>query len=204
MKTAIILINGILTDPRRDDAWTDAGEFWLGTHTDGVVVNRYEYNGIPLLSIFGQNRRAKKVIEIVKGYTEAGDRVILVGHSNGCDIIARVIAETQVDEVHLISPATDEASIEKGIAAGRVGLVFIYGSTGDMALKYGARASRVITLGLGGYGSLGLRGPALAAKWPGIVRDFSNNSYGHGTWIDGTHLEQTLTLICKNSDIPLT
>jgi pimeloyl-ACP methyl ester carboxylesterase len=203
MRTLIFIINGILTDPRRDDAWTDIAEPWLETMIEEpVVVFRYEYNATPLLRRWGQARRARRIAEIIDRYQGQGYRVMLVGHSNGCDLIARVLKKTQVDQAHLISPATDESEMDVGIKAGNVGLVCIYGSTNDGALKYGARASRILSLGLLGYGSLGLRGPAYAARHPGIVEDHSDNTYGHGDWISPeTNLYDTLRLIARNAGL---
>jgi hypothetical protein len=203
MRTLILIINGILTDPRKDNAWTDNAEPWLETMIEGpIAVFRYEYNATPLLRRWGQAKRAKKIAEIVEHYQRHGYRIILIGHSNGCDLIARVLKTTQVDQVHLISPATDESELDVGIKAGNVGLVCIYGSTNDAALKYGAKASRVLSLGLLGYGSLGLRGPAYEAANPGIVMDFSDNSYGHSDWIrPDKNLYDTLRLIARNAGL---
>lgn len=204
-RTAIILVNGILTDPRRDNAWTDFSVDWLNNHTaEETVTTGYEYNADILFGPCKNLSRSERIIERVKGYTAHGDRVILIGHSNGCDIIAHVLQQVEVDEVHLISPATDEKTLELGIVLGNVDRVHIYGSTRDLALGLGARLSRIFTLGLGGYGSLGLRGPALEAKWRGVVFDHSNNSFGHSTWIEPvSNLINTLKLICRNSGIAL-
>lgn len=204
-RTAIIVVNGILTDPRRDNAWTDTSVDWFNTHCHNpVVTTSYEYNADIVFGKLGQSHRVKAIIERVKEYHRHGDRIILIGHSNGCDIIAKVLHEVHVDEAHLISPATDEKEIELGIAMNNVNHVHIYGSTRDMALKIGAQLSRFITFGLLGYGSLGLRGPALAAKWPGVVHDYSNNSFGHSTWITPREsLINTLRFIAYNSSIKL-
>lgn len=205
MRTAIILINGILTDPRDDDAWTDKAESWLDTHIeDPVAIFRYEYNATPLFRRFKQATRARAIKSLVEMYQHNGDRVVLVGHSNGCDLIARVLRDTQVDEVHLISPATDEKELDVGILAGNVGLVFLYGSVNDMALKWGAQASRTLSLGLLGYGSLGLRCAAYEAKHPGIVQDFSNDRYGHRDWLSpDLNLHMTLALIASNAGLTI-
>ena len=203
MRTLILIINGILTDPRKDNAWTDNAEPWLETMIEGhVAVFRYEYNATPLLRRWGQSRRADRIAAIIERYQLNGYRVILIGHSNGCDLIARVLKTTQADQAHLISPATDESEMDVGIKAGNVGLVCIYGSTNDAALKYGARASRILSLGLLGYGSLGLRGPAYAAKHVGVVEDHSDDSRGHSDWLrPEENLHQTLRLIARNAGL---
>lgn len=204
-RTSIILVNGILTDPRRDNAWTDFSVDWLNNNVrDPVVTTGYEYNADVVFGPWKNMSRSERIVERIKEYTRHGDRVILIGHSNGCDIIARVLHQVEVDEVHLISPATDEKTLELGIVLGNVDRVHIYGSTRDRALGWGARLSRILTLGLGGYGSLGLRGPALEAMLSGVVFDHSNNSFGHSTWIEPVgNLINTLKLICRNSGIAL-
>jgi hypothetical protein len=203
MRTLILIINGILTDPRKDNAWTDNAEPWLETMLEEpAVVFRYEYNATPLLRRWGQARRARRIAEIIEWYQMHGFRVILIGHSNGCDLIARVLKTTQVDQAHLISPATDESEMDVGIKAGNVGLVCIYGSANDAALKYGARLSRILSLGLLGYGSLGLRGPAYAAEYFGIVEDHSDDRLGHSDWIrPDKNLYETLRLIARNAGL---
>lgn len=204
MRTAFILVNGIFNDPGSDNAWTDFGVDWLNLHTvEPTVTVAYEYGTDAIFRSLKQKARTEAIARRADAYHQNGDRVILVGHSNGCDLIARVIKTQQVDEVHLISPATDESELDVGIKAGNVGAVFIYGSTGDLVLKYGARATRILTLGLAGFGSLGLRGPAYAAKHPKIVFDLSDNRHGHGTWLDDHNLIATLGAVATNSGLTL-
>lgn len=186
-RTAFFFINGILTDPRRADAWTDEAVDWINRKLpDAVVGVSYEYNATPLLRRLHQSQRAQHIAAKVAAYRRANYRVVLVGHSNGCDLIARVIGgiSVEVASVHLIAPAADEADFERALELDTVQRIHIYGSPNDGALRF-AKFSRT-WLGLGlvnlGYGSLGLRGEQFAAAHPDRVKDHSRADYGHSDW----------------------
>ena len=67
---------------------------------------------------------------------------MLVGHSNGCDLIARVLEAcgAEIDAAHLISPAADEEDFAEAIREGLVRRIHIYGSRHDGALRFAAYA----------------------------------------------------------------
>lgn len=203
MRTAFICINGILTDPRRPDAWTDEAVDWINRKLpDGVVGVSYEYAATPLLRRWGQQERAQHIAAKASAYRRSGYRVVLVGHSNGCDLIARVIGgiSVEVSSVHLIAPAADEADFEVAIEADTTGSIHIYGSRNDKALRFAAGSRRWLGLGLMGlgYGSLGLRGREFAAKHPGVVVDHSRDDYGHSDWFTPrTNFLNTMRLIAQ-------
>lgn len=206
-RRAFIFINGILTDPRRPDAWTDEAVDWVNRKLpDGCVGTSYEYNATPLLRRLGQRERAEHITARANRYRRSGYRVHLVGHSNGCDLIARVIGgmSTEVESVHLIAPATDEEALEPAIEAGSVSRIHIYGSRNDRALGIGARLSRILTGGLLGYGSLGLRGREFAAAHPTVVRDHSRDDYGHSDWFrPRSNFLETMELLAANESLPV-
>ena len=109
-RTCFLAINGILTDPRKPDAWTDEFVDWvIRKLPDQVTAASYEYNATPILRRLGQAERAQHIAAKVNAYRRSGYRVSLVGHSNGCDLIARVISgmSAEVDTVHLFAPAAD-------------------------------------------------------------------------------------------------
>lgn len=208
-RTAFIFINGILTDPRRPDAWTDEAVDWVNRKLpDGVVGVSYEYNATPLLRRLGQAERAQHIAAKASAYRRSGYRVVLVGHSNGCDLIARVIGgmSAEVESVHLLAPAADEADFERAIEFGSVQRIHLYGSKNDKALRFAAFTRRWLGLGLIGlgYGSLGLRCPEFAAKHSGIVHDHSCDAYGHGDWFTPRmNFVSTMGLIAKNEGFSL-
>lgn len=204
-----MLINGILTDPRKPDAWTDEGVDWINRKLpDGVVGTAYEYNATPLLRRLGQTQRAQHIAAKVSAYRRSGYRVILVGHSNGCDLIARVVGDisAEVSSVHLIAAAADEADFDRAVEFGSVTHIHLYGSKNDRALQFAAFSRKWLGLGLVGlgYGSLGLRGPEFAARHPGIVTDHGRDDYGHGDWFKPrTNFLSTMNLIAKNEGFSL-
>ncbi len=193
-RTCYIAINGIRTNPGAADGWTDRFVTWVNTRLmDGVVGEKFEYYTSALLRMWRQGLRARQIAKMVGYYTRAGYRVVLVGHSNGCDLIARVLhlgktevelaKDLRIDAVHLISPAADEESFAAAIREGLIERIHIYGSRNDGALRL-AQATRPLIGWMGlGYGSLGLRGREFAGSFPAVVRDHSDDGQGHSTWL---------------------
>jgi len=201
-RTAYIAINGILTNPGDAEGWTDRFVTWINTRLpDGVVAEKFEYFTDALTRMLKQRERADAIAKKVGYYRRAGYRVVLVSHSNGGDLTARVLndAGVEIDSAHLFAPATDDELIAQAIREGAVKRVHIYGSRNDGALKF-AKATRPFIGWLGfGYGSLGLRGRELAAQFPAVVKDHSNDAYGHSTWFQrGAIFEETMKLIAAN------
>jgi predicted alpha/beta hydrolase family esterase len=201
-RTAYIAINGILTNPGDAEGWTDRFVTWVNTTLpDGVVAEKFEYFTHALTRMLKQRERADAIAKKIGYYRRAGYRVVLVSHSNGGDLTARVLndAGVEIDAAHLFAPATDDELIAQAIREGAIKRVHIYGSRNDGALKF-ARATRPLIGWLGlGYGSLGLRGRELAALFPEVVTDHSNDAFGHGTWFQrGAIFEDTMKLIAAN------
>lgn len=204
-RVAFLCINGILNAPSKPDAWTDEAVLHiLRKWPDDVTALKYEYFATPLFRRIGQKTRAQHIASIVNSFRRSGYRVSLIGHSNGCALIAEVIGNigSEVSSVHLFAPAADEVDFERAIEQETVQRIHIYGSTNDSALKF----ARITKSGIGwmglGYGSLGLRGPAFAAKYPDIVTDHSNNAYGHSDWFEPRpNFLNTMSLIAKHEGI---
>jgi hypothetical protein len=149
--------------------------------------------------------------------TEASG-VVLVGHSNGAEVICRALREVEIGtrgssslqgrhpvaEVHLIAPACEADFDRNGLNAaleyGRVGAVHVYMSGQDRALRL-ARWSRRLFGWLGlGYGDLGLRGPVNAA---GRVFAHREATFGHSTWFAGAEFERTMQRILAAGGGPM-
>lgn len=186
MRTVFIAINGIRTNPGDAEGWTDRFVTWINTRLpDGVVAEKFEYRCSALLRRIKQSRRADQISKKVGYYRRAGYRVVLVGHSNGCDLIARVldVCGQDIDTAHLISPAADEDDFADAIREGLIRRIHLYGSRNDGALRF-ARATRPLIGWLGlGYGSLGLRGPEFEQRFPEVVHDHTDDTCGHSTWL---------------------
>ena len=199
--TIIICINGIRTKPGRTDAWTDELAAALNMRTPPhVKTATFEYYTTALFRWVGQRRRAAELARRCRQYAAQGFRIVLIGHSNGCDLIARVLnAGVEIHSAHLFAAAAFERDFTRAIAEGMVGRLHLYGSPNDAVLKKAIWSERIGgRLGLG-YGSLGLRGPAFAELHPQHVRDHSIPVYGHSTWFTkGALFEKTVALIMRH------
>lgn len=200
-RTCFIAINGIRTNPGDAEGWTDRFVTWINTRLpDGVVAEKFEYYASAILRRIKQRQRADEIAKKVGYYRRAGYRVVLVGHSNGCDLIARVLEAcgAEIDAAHLISPAADEEDFAEAIREGLIRRIHIYGSKNDGALKFAASTRPLIGwMGLG-YGSLGLRGREFAARFPAVVHDHSDDSCGHSTWMQrGERFEALLQAVAR-------
>ncbi len=199
--TIIICINGINENPGANDAWTDEATAELNLRTGSATkAEKFEYLARTLTRWIRQRKRAESLARRCKQFSDNGWHIVLVGHSNGCDLIARVLAlEVPALSVHLFAPAADEATFAKAIAAKAVRRIHIYGSPDDGVLKtawWTRWMGRLVGLG---YGSMGLRGAEFARAYPAQVRDHSIRGYGHSTWFDpGWHFRQTMDLLLKN------
>jgi hypothetical protein len=207
MKTVLIFVNGILANPGDSDGWTDRAVTFTNTRTrDGVYGEKFEYATGPLTRRWKQDDRAAAIATMISYYRRAGfQRVIGVGHSNGCDILARVLTRLNValDSVHLFAPAATAADYHRALQMDSVERIYIYGSRKDAALGIGARASKALLGWAGlGYGTLGLEGAAVAAAHPERVKDCSIHSYGHSDWFArDSHFEPTMRTLFENEGI---
>lgn len=199
--TCYIAINGIRTNPGDAEGWTDRFVTWVNTRVKDASGEKFEYACSALMRRLRQRERADAISKMVGYYRRANFRIVLVGHSNGCDLIARVLEAcgAEIDAAHLISPAADEEDFAQAIREGMIRRIHIYGSRNDGALKF-ARVTRPLIGWLGlGYGSLGLRGREFAALFPAVVRDHSDDTCGHSTWMQrGGRFEGLMQAIQRN------
>ena len=205
-RTAFVAINGIRFRPGTARGWPERFCHWINCRTsDGVVADRREYYTTAITRFIGQAKRTEELAFKVNGLKNAGYRVVIVGHSNGCDVTARLLRDigTEIAACHLFAPAALEEDFDRALIDGTVERIHIYGSMHDKALQYG-RATRAL-LGWAnlGYGSMGLRGGEFAASHPDHVQDHSNHQFtgfkGHSAWwTEGTNFERTMRLIISN------
>jgi len=202
MRQVFIAINGIRTNPGDADGWTDRFVTWIHTRTpDGTYAEKFEYYCSALLRRVHQRERAGQIAAKVGYYRRSGHRVVLVGHSNGCDLIARVLmgCGQEIDAAHLLAPATDGEMFDEAILSGVIRRIHIYGSANDEALKFARNTRKLIGWCGLGYGYLGLQGRDFEKRHPHVVRDHSNDEYGHITWFArGPVFESTMQKIVAN------
>lgn len=202
--TAFIAINGIRTRPGDAKGWTDRFVTWINTRLgDGIKAEKYEYYCGALTRRIHQRERADEIARKVGYYRRAGYRVVLVGHSNGCDLIARVLEAdgVEIDCAHLISPAADEDDFADAIRDGTIRRIHIYGSRNDRALRLASLTRPLIAWRGLGYGSLGLRGREFAKLFPGVIQDHSDDTCDHSTWLQrGVRFESLMQAIAANDE----
>jgi predicted alpha/beta hydrolase family esterase len=200
-RTVFICINGIRAKPSDPRGWTDEFVTSLNIDTpDWVQAEKFEYYTSALFRWMKQRHHAQELARKVNAYLNAGYRVVLIGHSNGCDLIARLFdMDMRIDAAHLFAAAAYEKDFEAAIQNRLVRRVHLYGSPDDAALKTASITSRVLNWFGVGYGSMGLRGQKLAEKYPEIVKDHSLKGYGHSTWfIPGPYYAATMALLMAN------
>lgn len=201
-RTVFLAINGIRFRPGTARGWPERMCDWINCRMpDGVIADRREYYTTAVTRFIGQRKRTDELARKVSKLRHAGYRLVLVGHSNGCDVTGRLLRDLgiYVDACHLFAPAAMEEDYEDALINEMVGRIHIYGSMNDKALQWGS-VTRALFGWLGlGYGSLGLRGGDFAAKYPDRVKDHSNHSFGHSSWWDeGANFERSMRLIIEN------
>lgn len=194
-----ILINGILTRSTDHQDWPERAEDWIQAHGYGLG-RPYMYFTGALTRLFYQWKRVKDVIKIMESYAGAFD-IILVGHSNGADIICRVLQQSRihVSEVHLIAGACENQCSKNGINAaikkGRLDCAFFYCSKNDDALKFAQRSHWLLR-----FGDLGLTGPSkLSTLADSRSVIYWRDDLNHCDWWNEKNFESTIRIIVGSS-----
>jgi hypothetical protein len=177
---------------------TDNAEAWIEGNTPHKAT-RMEYACGVLTRRFHQNSRVDNLETICKKY--ANDKICLVGHSNGCDIILRLIQRRNMffDHVHLIAGACEndfnKNALNETLALNLVRRLSVYWSKNDKALKKARISSTLLSwIGLG-YGFLGLTGPKNLYPELSIRVTSIEKKWGHSDWFREKNFEETMHLI---------
>lgn len=198
MSKVFIFVNGILNLPGDVSAWTDRAESWIEANTN-YKATKMEYFTSALLRRIHQEDRVDNLKTICERY---GDhKIVLVGHSNGCDVILRLIARNQLDfhSVHLIAGACEKDFnknlLNNALRDGSVGKVTVYWSKRDKALKKAKLSTRLFGwLGLG-YGYLGLVGPVnVDDDVSGRVESYERR-FDHSQWFSQKNFNDLMTKV---------
>lgn len=201
-KIIYIFINGILTFPGDAANWTGRAVTWVQTRSPHKA-EKVEYYAGPLDRVFGQAERAQKLSRTLEFYS--GWDIVLVGHSNGCDVILDALRARELPdlaELHLISGACEadfdinglnDALLERDIDSVRV-----YVAGRDKWL----RLASTWTGKLFGYGTLGLHGALdVAATVAQNVTETLRPNYGHSDWFAPEHFGETMRGICPEATV---
>lgn len=188
-----IYICGILTWPGSSKNWTGKAATWTMTRPKHQA-EKIEYFSPGLFSrSIGQEARAEKLVKTMHEFLSRGRRVILVAHSNGCDVALdalRKMGWPEIAELHLISGAIEADFDKNGLnqARNKIGRVVVYVAGLDKALALAASP-------LGrffGYGALGRTGP-INPWWQ--VDVVVEPEFEHSDWFDDAHFDQTMRLL---------
>jgi pimeloyl-ACP methyl ester carboxylesterase len=194
-----VFANGILNCPGSSRGWTDLAVQWVNARTEHRA-DRFEYFSPILCRRLFLNRWTRDFAEVLSAY--AGQELVLVGHSNGCELICRAlrISGVTVSHLHLISGACAADCYTNGLNAalrsGRVGEVTAYVAEKDLPMKI-ARVSQNLIGWLGlGYGTLGLNGPTkidpAVQERVTVVRE---PNFGHSTWFEPQHFDDLMMTV---------
>lgn len=188
-----IYVCGIRTWPGSSKNWTGKAATWTMTRPEHHA-EKIEYYSPGLFSrSLGQAARAEKLVKTMHEFLSRGRRVILVGHSNGCDVALdalRQVGWPKIAELHLISGAIEADFNKNGLneAGLKIGRVVVYVAGRDQALALAASP-------LGrffGYGDLGRTGP-VNHEWP--VEVVNEPEFGHSDWFLPEHFDRTMRML---------
>lgn len=203
-KTIYIFVNGILTFPGLSHNWNRRAVTRFMAEF-GLMAESLEYLVFAVTRFLFTRYRAEKLAAKIKHYRRCGYKVVLVGHSNGANVIFNALRMfdrddpnyvDRVESVHLFSPACscdcDETGINLLIQSKRLGAVYLNRAGSDLALLFAGWVGWIV-----GYGSLGRNGFKNCRVWDRVF-DHLEESYGHSSWF-GAAFEKSMNRVLKNS-----
>jgi hypothetical protein len=209
LNPTFIFINGINTLPTDQRGWTDRARNWIVAHT-GFDADCFEWFGGPLTAQLFAPLRVRQLLRVLTAYP-LGTRLILVGHSFGCELICRVLQKRRcpnIQDAWLIAGACDADfdtnGLNRAMQFGQLGRVFCLQASRDGALalaKQSALAlrwSRWLNLLPGvhlDYGWLGLTGPVRVRYAPRVTVTQKPDHVGHSSYVNTINLAATLSHI---------
>lgn len=193
-KRVYILVNGILNFPGSAKNWNGRGVTWLHLHDGDGRAEKVEYFCGPIGRAFGQQQRAEKLAATIRYYH--GWDIVLVGHSNGTDVILKALALLswpRISALHLVSAACDACFETNGLnlalLSGTLDRCFVYVAERDMAL----RAAHTLIGKWLGYGTLGLHGPLnISPQIVDRVGVLHFENFGHSDCFADHHFDRTM------------
>lgn len=189
-----IFVNGILNIPGDAKDWNARAVTF--THLGyPAKAEKVEYFCGPIGRAFGQNRRARKVATLLDRYKGQFD-IVLVGHSNGCDVILdalKMAGWPEILQLHLFSGACEADFQKNGLNdacdANKIKRIFVYVAGKDIWLQI----AHTIPGKILGYGTLGLHGP-LNESIAAALRTRLNKqlSFGHSSWWNWNQFKRSM------------
>lgn len=201
MKT-YILVPGIMTDDAINN-WSAKAARWIENNTIHKAF-QVPYFTTPFTRFIHQKKRSEELAYIIDS---CKTDVVLIGHSNGCDLICKAltICKKKVKDIHLIAGATHSSFIKNKLNISlthKLERVFVYCSENDLALKLAFYTSFFLKIFGLGFGYLGRKGPEyITSKNRAKTYTFWYNEFGHSDYFDD--LEILMLNICKDCYILL-
>lgn len=189
-RTIYIFVNGVLTFPGSSNNWNRRAVTHFITEYDNPAES-LEYLVFPLTRSLRSRHRSNKLAKKIWYYQLRNWRVVLVGHSNGANVIFNALHHgyrgmplTRIEEVHLFSPAcsddADKLDLNRLLRIGRVGFLQLFRAGRDLPLVIAGAFGKPF-----GYGSLGLHGfsnlDPIYTESGKVVEQYEPD-FGHGTW----------------------
>lgn len=167
-KPYYVFIPGIFGDPENPEEWTDRAETYVELNCEGCSATTLPYKSDAIFRRMGQEERVNNLEKVLTRIESR--KLILVAHSNGGDIVERIVKRKLFDfeEIHLIGSAGEGDFTKNGfneaLKESHVKKIFVYWSKKDKALQKAKWSSYFLSwIGLG-YGYLGLTGPKKVNK----------------------------------------
>jgi len=200
-----ILLPGIHTKPSDNNNWAPAMASAIGITYDTAKAEEFRYYS-SLFHKNGMKERVGFVIDLCHRWWSAGYEVVIVGHSDGCEIVRQVLIEgpSIFKAAHLIAGAVEadfkENGLLKVIEDNKVETIFCYVSKGDKVIDKWARASiRFLSWLKITFGTLGFDGPKnVPEEMIGSrVVIIERMSLRHSEWFSGVNWQSTFNSITR-------
>ena len=195
-QTIIVFVNGILVIPGQVVGWTERACEWVNSKTE-FKADRYEYFADALFHAIKEPKRVEDLFSVMDKYITM--QPVLVGHSNGCDIICKLLKnnDVAVKSIHLIAGACerdfDKNGLNDAVKLGKVDSINIYGSNFDKALIKAKSTGWFMRLFGAAYGTLGLEGPVnMSQGSAAITKTIWKDGYDHSTWFWPENFDTTM------------
>lgn len=191
------LINGILTNPASRSDWNYRGVAWIEQNTSFQAL-QFQYFTTALFHNWTQADRVHQCMEMLKGFKSSD--IYLVGHSNGCDVISRILkySDLRVREAHLFAGAVEEDCDKNGLndalANNRLDQAYCYCSRNDSALLAAKRTNWFTKIVGANFGLLGLNGPK-DSDFTQRLQTIWRNDLDHCAWWSIKNFEGSMRYI---------
>jgi hypothetical protein len=202
MKTVYFFVHGIMNLPSSGTGWVDGAIRAVAGF--GFAGDAYRYLATPALRWVMQAWRVRQCRIKLQKWIDDDFQPVLVGHSNGCDILLKAIKGVRGlrgAKLHLISGAAEADfkvnGLNEAMKAGRIDTVTVWVAGKDSALEVWAPISRALVGWLGlGYKNIGATGPSNVSALVGTrVFQINEPEFGHSTWFEEKHFEETICRI---------